>query len=80
MSLPPDPTNQVGRTRVHRYHPLERSLTDLLNMPGPSVPVAKYASPLQRAALRGTLDVTPTARRATIPYPAARGVTASDHT
>ena len=57
-----DPTQQVGPTQVLRYHPLERHLTDLINVPPPSTPVATYSSPLQRAALRQTLDVTPTTR------------------
>jgi hypothetical protein len=74
-----DPTQQVGRTRLHRYHPLERSLTDMVNVPSPSAPVAKYSNPLQRAALRATLDVTPTSRRAPNPYPAARGVSMSSY-
>ena len=75
-----DPTEQVGRTRVYRRHPLERSLTDLVNVPAPSAPVARYSSPLQRAALRATLDVTPTSRRAPSPYPQARGAATSDYT
>lgn len=65
---------------MHRYHPLERTLTDMVNLPSPSTPVAKYSSPLQRAALRATLDVTPTSQRAPTPYPAARAVGTSDHT
>lgn len=75
-----DPTKQVGRTRVYRRHPLERALTDLVNVPAPSAPVARYSSPLQRAALRATLDVTPTSRRAPSPYPKARAAATSDYT
>jgi hypothetical protein len=30
-----DPTGQVGHTRVYRKHPLERALTDLINLPAP---------------------------------------------
>ncbi len=65
-----DATRQVGRTRVHRRHPLERSLTDLVNLPTPSAPIATYISPRQRAALSTTLAVTPTGHRAPSPYPA----------
>ena len=74
-----DPTKLVGPTRVHRRHPLERVLTDMVNVPAPSAPVAQYASPLQRAALRQTLDVTATSRRGPSPYPRARGAATSDY-
>jgi hypothetical protein len=67
-----DPTREVGPTRVPRGHPLERSLTELVNVPPPSVPEASHVSPLQRAALRATLEATPTSRRAPSPYPQPR--------
>jgi hypothetical protein len=67
-----DPTTDVGPTRVPRRHPRERSMTDLINVPAPSEPVARHVSPLQRAALRATLEVTPTSRRTPSPYPQAR--------
>lgn len=72
-----DPTGQVGPTRVYRKHPFERTLTDLVNIPAPTAPVARYSSPLQRAALQRTLDLTPTGRRPPSPYPRARGQVSS---
>ena len=67
-----DPTKAIGPTRVYRKHPLERCLTDLVNVQAPSEPVARYVSPLERAALRATLEMTPTSRRPPSPYPRAR--------
>jgi hypothetical protein len=67
-----DPTKAIGPTRVYRKHPLERCLSDLVNVQAPSESVARYVSPLQRAALRATLEMTPTSRRPPSPYPRAR--------
>ena len=72
-----DPTNQVGATRVARRSHLEAALTDLVNQPPPTEPVSRFSTPLQRAALRQTLDVTPTRPRPPSPYPAARSRIAS---
>jgi len=54
-----DPTGQVGPTRVHRYSPLERALTDLVRTAEPSPHSATSVS-LQRAVLKQTVDTTPT--------------------
>lgn len=56
-----DRTQRIGYTRIHRGHPLERCLTDLIALPAPSTPVARCHYPLHRAALRASLDLTPTA-------------------
>ena len=74
-----DPRHQDGPVSVSRRSRLETTLTDLAHMPAPNIPVATYSAPLQRAALRQTLDVTPTSARPPAPYPAARGLAASDH-
>ena len=66
------PRHQDGPVTVGRGSRLEATLTDLVNMPAPTSPVAQFSSPLQRAALRQTLDITPTAPRPPSPYPAAR--------
>lgn len=73
-----DPTHQVGDTRVHRGTGLEARLTDLINQPAPSSPVSRYVKPGQRTALRTTLDHTPTSSAVPSPFPAARGLGASD--
>ena len=70
-----DITGEIGATRVHRYHPLERSLTDLVSLPAPSAPVISFNSPRQREALRRTLDVTPSQPRAPRPFPSANSIT-----
>lgn len=67
-----DPTRRIGATRVVRRSPLETSLTELVNQPAPSAPVARFRSALQRAALRRTLDETPTRSTAPHPFKAAR--------
>lgn len=67
-----DPTRQVGPARVHRKHPLERHLTDLVNVPAPSTPMARYSAPLQRPALQQTLTHTPTTPTPPSPYPTSR--------
>jgi hypothetical protein len=74
-----NPRHEEGPVRVSRRSRLEATVTDLVHMPAPNIPVATYSTPLQRAALRRTLDVTPTAGRPPAPYPAARGLAASDH-
>jgi hypothetical protein len=66
------PRHQDGPVRVGRGSRLETTLTDMVNLPAPSEPVARFTSPLQRAALRQTLDLTPSASRTPTPFPAAR--------
>jgi hypothetical protein len=68
------PRHADGPLRVGRGSRLEATLTDLVNMPAPTSPVARFSTPLQRAALRHTLDMTPTAPRPPSPYPAARSL------
>jgi hypothetical protein len=70
------PRHPDGPLRVGRGSRLEATLTDLVNMPAPTSPVAQFNTPLQRAALRHTLDMTPTAARPPSPYPAARSAAA----
>jgi hypothetical protein len=67
-----------GPMRVGRRSKLEATLTDLVHMQAPRAPVAQFTSPLQRAALRQTLDLTPTAPRSPSPYPAAPSIAAPD--
>jgi hypothetical protein len=74
-----NPRHEDGPVRIGRRSQLEAILTDLVHMPAPNIPVATYSAPLQRAALRQTLDMTPTSARPPTPYPAARGLAASDH-
>jgi len=71
------PRHEDGLARVGRRSRLEATLTDLANMPAPKSPVAQFSSPLQRAALRETLEMTPTAPRPPSPYPAARSLRTS---
>ena len=56
---------------VGRRTPLDVALADLVNVQPPSTPVAEYTVPLQRAALRGTLDLTPSESGTPCPYPIA---------
>ena len=65
------PRLENGPVRVARRSRLGTTLTDLVHMLAPESPVEKFSSPLQRAALRRTLDLTPTAPRRPSPYPAA---------
>ncbi|MDT9594874.1 hypothetical protein RDV89_17430 [Nocardioides zeae] len=62
----------VTPSRIRRRHPIERSLTELVNAPAlvPTPPPTTVA--LQRAALRTALDTTPSAGRTPSPWPAAR--------
>jgi hypothetical protein len=69
-----NPRHEDGPVRVGRRSRLEATASDLVNMPAPTAPVAQFSTPLQRAALRQTLEVTPTHRRPPSPYPAARSV------
>jgi len=69
-----NPRHEDGPVRVGRRSRLEATVTDLVNMPAPTAPVAQFSTPLQRAALRQTLDITPTHRRPPSPYPDARSV------
>jgi len=68
------PRHEDGPVRVARRSRLEATLTDLVNMPAPNSPTAQFSNPLQRAALRQTLDMTPTATRPPSPYPEAQSV------
>jgi len=68
------PRHAGGRVRVGRGSRLEATLTDLVNMPAPRSPVTQFSNPLQRAALRQTLDMTPTAPRPPSPFPAVRSL------
>lgn len=70
-----NPTHQAGPLRVGRWSPLDTTLTDLVDLPAPSEPAARYSNPLQRAALKQTLDITPTSPRPPTPFPAARTTT-----
>ena len=65
------PIHQSRIVRVGRRSALDAALTDLVNVPAPTTPISEYTAPLQRAALRGTLDLTPTESRAPAPHPAA---------
>jgi len=69
-----NPRHEDGPVRVGRRSRLEATVTDLVHMPAPNVPVATYSTPLQRAALRQTLDMTPTAPRPPSPYPVVRSL------
>ena len=70
------PRHRDGPVRVGRRSRLETTLTDLVNMPTPNEPVARFSNPLQRAALQQALNLTPTSSaRLPTPFPAARGAT-----
>lgn len=75
--LDADPTVPAAPSRVTRYSPVDRTLTDLAALPAPSEPAARFSNPLQRAALQQTLNLTPTLTsgpaRAPTPFPTARG-------
>lgn len=73
-----DPNRRGGPARVTRRSPLETTVTDLVSLPAPSEPVARFSNPLQRAALQQTLNMTPTtSARPPTPFPAARSATYS---
>lgn len=63
------PIHRNRVTRVGRRSKLDAALTDLVNLRAPATPVSEYTAPLQRAALRGTLDLTPTAAQLPRPLP-----------
>ena len=67
------PRHWEGPVRVRRRTHLEATLADLVNMAAPREPVARFNNPLQRAALKQSLDLTPPASRTPHPFPAARG-------
>ena len=69
------PRHHDGPVRVGRRSRLETTLTDLVNMPTPNEPVARFSNPMQRAALKQGLDLTPTTAKAPMPFPAARAAT-----
>lgn len=58
--------------RPGRYSLLAKTTTDLVNLPAPAEPVTKFSNPLQRAALRRALDITPTFGPPPAPFPEAR--------
>ncbi|UUZ59589.1 hypothetical protein [Nocardioides sp. B-3] len=71
------PRHHDGPVRVGRNSRLETTLTDLVNMPAPNTPAARFSNPLQRAALQWGLDMTPSSSsssssRTPMPFPAAR--------
>lgn len=67
------PRHHDGPVRVGRRSRLERTLTDLTNMPAPKQRVSRFSNPLQRAALQQTLNLTPpSSSRLPTPFPAAR--------
>lgn len=74
-----NPRHEEGPVRVGRRSRLVATLTDLINMPAPKSPVAQFNNPLQRAALRQTLDMTPTASQPPSPFPAARNLGTSGY-
>jgi hypothetical protein len=74
-----NPRHADGPVRVGRRSRLEATLTDLINMPAPKLPVAQFNNPPQRAALRRTLDMTPTASQPPSPFPAARSLGTSGY-
>jgi hypothetical protein len=63
-----DHLGEIGHTRLPHGHPLDVALTDLRNMPPPSTPVTHYQVALHRAALRSTLEQTPTATQVPEPF------------
>lgn len=75
-----NPNNEDGPMRVGRRSRLERTLTDLVNMAAPSIPAARFSTPLQRAALRQSLDMIPSSPRPPSPYPAVGSVSGEIHT
>ncbi|EON25010.1 hypothetical protein CF8_0909 [Nocardioides sp. CF8] len=67
------PRHADGPVRVGRNSRLETTLTDLVNMPAPNAPAARFSNPLQRAALQQALNLTPSSSaRMPMPFPAAR--------
>lgn len=71
-----NPRYEDGPRRVPRRSPLETTLTDLVNMPAPSEPAARFTDPLQRMALQQTLNLTPiVSARTPSPFPLARPAT-----
>lgn len=69
------PRHEEGPVRVGRRSKIETTLTDLVRLPAPKEPVARFSNPLQRAALKQALDLTPSTSQTPTPFPAARGVT-----
>lgn len=62
----------VTPARIRSYHPIERSLTELVNAPAHEPTPLPATVALQRAALRTALDTTPNPGRTPSPWPAAR--------
>ena len=63
-----DPFGDIGHTRVPNGHPLDLALADLRHLPPPSTPITHYQVALHRAALRTTLDLTPTTTNIPEPF------------
>lgn len=53
------PRHREGETRVGRRSRLARTVTDLVNLPAPKEQAARFSTPLQRAALQRSVDLTP---------------------
>ena len=67
------PRHHDGPVHVGRNSRLETTLTDLVNMPAPSAPAARFSNPLQRAALQRGLNLTPSSSaRTPTPFPSVR--------
>jgi hypothetical protein len=64
------PRHREGGARVGRRSRLERTLTDLVNLPAPREQAARFSTPLQRAALQRSVDLTPPlSTRPPTPFP-----------
>lgn len=72
------PRHEEGPIRVGRRSRLGATLTDLANLPAPNEPVTRFDNPLQRAALRQVLDLTPSTNQTPPPpFPATRNAISS---
>ncbi|MCX6398400.1 MAG: hypothetical protein NTX33_00520 [Propionibacteriales bacterium] len=70
------PRHREGPVRVGRRSRLEATLGDLVNMSAPTEPATRFSNPMQRAALRQSLELTPSSTsRTPTPFPAARSAT-----
>ena len=62
------PIHKTRITQYSKHHGLYVALTDLANAPAPTTPISEHYAPMQRAALRLTLDLTPTDDATPMPY------------